>query len=88
MIVDDLYFVNVALFPYKTNPPPIINPNARLPRAISFESLEPIPRRHAQILQRLSAVEHPELSESRPQEIRRKRTDSLSLEKRLSLAGF
>ena len=46
VIIDDLDLVSVAITPYKTDPPLIVDSNAVLALAIAGEFLEPISRRY------------------------------------------
>jgi hypothetical protein len=62
MIVRDLDIVGVALGPSEANTPLIVDPNAHLPCAVSFQSFESITRRVAQVLNRGCGIELPEFA--------------------------
>lgn len=58
MLIYNLYFVGIRFTPPKTDTPLLINPKAILPFPISFELLEPIARRDAEVLQPLCNVKY------------------------------
>jgi len=49
VIIHDFDLVRVALAPYETYPPLVINPNAVLPFSVSAQAFQPIPRWRGQI---------------------------------------
>jgi hypothetical protein len=65
MIVRDLDIVGVALGPSEADTPLIVDSNAHLPCAVSFQSLEPITGRVAQILNRGCGIKLPEFAKAR-----------------------
>jgi len=62
MIVDDLDLVGVAIAPYKTDPPLVVDPYAVLALTIAGQLLEPVSGRNPEVLQRLRVVQHRELA--------------------------
>lgn len=86
MIIDDLHVVRVTILPAEAHAPLIIDANAMLSRPIAPELLEPIPRRHAEILELFRSVEHDELPEHRAMQIARKATDPFPREQALRVA--
>jgi hypothetical protein len=61
MIIDDLDFVRIAITPYKTDPPLVVDPYAVLALTIAGEFLEPLSWWNPKIPQRLGIVQHREL---------------------------
>jgi hypothetical protein len=62
MIVRDLDIIGIALGPSKADTPLIVDPNAHLPCALTFQSFESITGRVAQVLNRGSGIELPEFA--------------------------
>jgi hypothetical protein len=83
VIVDDLDFVCVTVLPVKADAPLIVDSNTVLTSPPAFELLEPVPRRHAEILQALCCVYKPQLSKHDPMKVGGKASDRLPLEKAL-----
>ena len=50
--VGDLNVEGISITPNKADSPLVVDPDAVLPFAVPFQFLQPIPRRHAQILER------------------------------------
>jgi len=80
VIVDDLYVVSIAPFPIETDAPLVIDPDTMLTLPISFESLQAIRRWHAEVSQGLCPIDHPELSQGTPLDVRRKPPNRPSVE--------
>ena len=78
MRVDDLDIVVIRDFPSKANMPLVVDSNAVLPLSITAEFLQPIPRRHAQIVECLGGIDGHELAEHDTTEISRKPPHRLS----------
>ena len=57
MVVNYLNVEGIAIFPCEANPPLIVDPDAELTTAVTREGLEPIARRHPQIIERLRVIE-------------------------------
>lgn len=53
MIVNDLHLLWSSIRPHETDAPLVIDPDAVLTGAISFQRFEPISWRHPEIIQRL-----------------------------------
>lgn len=85
MVVDDLYVVGVALFPAKTNTPPIIDPDAVLTLPIPLQRLQTVRWGHSQVPKCLGSIEHPQLPQSGPLNVCRQSANRLSLEERFGL---
>src|SRR5438876_1089921 len=62
MIVDDFDLPRAVVSPPKADSPLIVDSNAVLPTPITAEFLQPVTRRHTQVVQILRAVEHLQLS--------------------------
>ena len=58
MIVYNLYAVDIAVFPLKTNPPSLIYPNTVLSCAVPSQFFEAIGRWNAQVIEGASVVQH------------------------------
>ena len=66
VVVNDFDFVRIAIPPFKTNPPLIVNPNAVLSLAITSQLFQSIARRSTQIDETFRGVEEQEFSVCRP----------------------
>ncbi len=62
MIVDDFDLPRAVVSPAKADSPLIVDSNAVLPTPITAEFLQPVTRRHTQVIQILRAVEHLQFS--------------------------
>jgi hypothetical protein len=60
MVVDDLDVEGISGTPAEADPPLLIHADAVLPLTITFELLQPVSGRNAQITQDRRSVEHPE----------------------------
>lgn len=63
MVIRYFYLIGVAVTPFKTNPPLVINPDAILAPAITFELLQSISWWHSQVLQALGGIEHDQFAQ-------------------------
>ena len=88
MIVDDLDVECVAVIPAEADPPLIIDPDAMLTLPISREFFEAIPRRHFEVAQRVSRVQHEELLQGRSVDILWELSRALAVEDLLGLWVF
>ncbi len=61
MVVDDLDIIRLTTRPTEANPPLVIYPNAVLPRSLSFQALQSIPRRDSQVFNSLRRVQKQKL---------------------------
>lgn len=86
MVVDDLNVESMTGTPDEADPPLLIHPDAVLPGTVPFELLEAIRRRHPQILQDRSRVEHSKLPERRPLDVWAQSFDGLTTEELLGVA--
>ncbi len=71
VVIDNAYFMRVAVVPAEDDPPLIVDPYAVKPSQISSQRLQAIARRRGQVLKASSRVEHIELSEGRCHDIGR-----------------
>lgn len=74
MVVRDPDGVGVRLFPYKTDPPLVANPNAVLAGPIAFQGLQAVPGRRQQVLQNVRLIQIQELPARGPLDVRGKLT--------------
>src|ERR1039458_3667762 len=63
VIVRDLHAVSVPLVPLEADAVLVVDANAVLPFATSFEPLQPVARRQSQVAQRSGRVQHLQLLE-------------------------
>ena len=70
VVVNDLNLLRSGVTPSKTDPPPVIDPDAVLTRSIALKTLKPIPRGNAQLLEARRRVEHTQLAKSGPADAR------------------
>ena len=85
MVIDNFNIVSVSVQPTKTDPPLIVDSNAVLALAIALQRLEPVTRRHEQILNGPGMVEIQQFSPRRSLD-RPKPRDQLIVKKRLRIA--
>jgi hypothetical protein len=64
VVVDDLDVLRPSLGPPETNTPLLVDADAVGTSPVSLELLEPVPRRHPQIIERLGGIENEQLSQS------------------------
>ena len=57
MIINNFYFIRIAIAPRKTDSPLIIDANAGLPLAASMQRLQPVPRRGSEIAELRNAIQ-------------------------------
>ena len=63
MVVDDLDITCVAVPPFETDPPLLIDANAVLSLPASRQRFKPVGRRNPQIINGGAAIQHPQLAE-------------------------
>ena len=78
MVIHHLNFMRGAIAPDKAKPPLIIDPNAMLPGAITFQRFKPIIRRYAEIIQAYRRIQHAQFAPCHGQNIRRQALRGLS----------
>jgi hypothetical protein len=61
VIVNDLHFVGIALPPFETDAPSLIDANAPLSLPVATQSLQPIPWRYLQVVEGIRCVDLHEL---------------------------
>jgi hypothetical protein len=71
MVVAELDVIPVAVGKPKADPPLIVDRDGMLPRSITFEGVQPIPWRHAQIRELRGNVDGFKLPQRSPSDIRR-----------------
>jgi hypothetical protein len=86
VVVDDLDLVGTTTSPDKADPPLAVDPDTVLAGPISFQLLKAVRWRYAQIVEFDGCVEHPELPQPYPLNIRAKALHSLSPKQPLSVA--
>src|SRR5690606_502729 len=62
MVIDDLHIGGTGLGPAKADAPLVIDANAPLTRAVTAQGLQPVPRRHPEILDGSRSIEIGELA--------------------------
>lgn len=62
MIVDDFDRMSAVVMPDESDAPLAVDPNRMLAPAIASQSLQPVARRHAKVLQALGRVERAKLA--------------------------
>lgn len=85
MVVNDLNIVGIAIPPAEADPPLIVHTDTVLTHSASAESFQPIPRRHAKVVKHSGRIQHPELPERDPLNVRSESLDPLSVEQSLSI---
>jgi hypothetical protein len=78
MVIYHFNIMRGAIAPDKAKPPLIIDPDAMLPSAITFQRFKPIVRRYAKILKAYRSIQHAQLAPCDGQNIRRKALRGLS----------
>lgn len=78
MIIHHFNIMRGTIAPDKAKPPLIIDPDAMLPSAITFQRFKPIVRRYAKILQAYRSIQHAQFAPCDGQNIRRKTLRDLS----------
>jgi hypothetical protein len=86
VVVDDLDLEGVTATPDEADPPLAIDPDAVLPRSIPFQLLESIRWRDPQVFDPLGSVEHPQLPEADPLNVRPEALHALALEEALGVS--
>lgn len=71
MIVHDFHIVRVALAPAKADAPLVVDPDAVLALAITFQRFQSVCRGNPQVFERRRAVEHAQLAARHILNIRR-----------------
>jgi hypothetical protein len=85
MVVNDLDLMGIAFQPSEVDAPLVIDPNTVLPSAASSQLLEPVPPRHAQIIESLSGIDEYKPAQHGALELARISADALPLEETLSV---
>jgi hypothetical protein len=71
MIVGDLDVVSAVVLPHEADAPPVVDPDAVLPRAAASEQLEAVPGRDPQVRERRRGIQLHELAEPHTLQVRR-----------------
>jgi len=79
MIIHQLYFKGMTIFPLKADPPLIVHADAPLPCSLSAELFQPICWRDPQINNRDSPMEHSQFAKRHLLNIRRKLSRSIQV---------
>src|SRR5205085_8638615 len=85
MVINDLRVIDVALAPFKTNAPLVVNANTVLTFTVTEQFLEVIGWWYAQVLQRLCAIQDLQLSPRYTLNVLRQLARELALKQ---LCGF
>jgi hypothetical protein len=72
MIIDNLYLKDIAISPFETDAPLLIDPNTVLPRSVAVQLLQAIGRRNPQVVERHCPIEHPQFPQRQLLDISRK----------------
>ena len=86
MVVDDLDVMRVAGPPSKTDSPLSVDANAVLSSTITFQLLESVRRRNAEVVECRRRIQHSELSEGNALHVRAQSLDRLSMKEALSVS--
>jgi hypothetical protein len=88
VVVGDFYIVRIAPRPAKADAPLVVDANAELAGAVTYELLQPIPRRDSQVVKQNSGIQLAKLSQCRPLHVRPQPPDRLTFKQlaRLSVA--
>jgi len=71
VVIRDFHIMHVAVMPFETNPPLIIDTDAALAFARRRQLFQAIGWRNTQIIQRLRVIQHPQLAEGNSLDFRR-----------------
>ena len=71
MVIGDFHFMGIAAAPHEAYPPPVIDADAMLPRAVARQLFQPIARRDAKELQIGRRVQLKQFAERDAVDIRR-----------------
>ena len=63
MVIHDFHAIGVAVLPFETDTPSVVDANAILPHSISAQFFKSIRRWNAQIIQGYSTVEHTQFAQ-------------------------
>ena len=70
MVIDDLDVVRIGILPSEADPPLIVDADAVPADAIAFQFLKAVPRRHAEVVERLGGIDGDQLPQHDPPELR------------------
>jgi hypothetical protein len=87
VIIHNFHVVGVSVAPHKTDTPLVVDADAVLSRAVMFQLMKPVTRRHSQIHQALGRVKHQKLSPSWLPDVRES-ADILIMKKPLRVRGL
>jgi len=85
MIIHDFDVQGIPIVPLEANPPLVVDANTMLSAPIAAQSFQAIGRRHAQILQCLRTIQHPQLAQRNLLNIGRQPARPLAIEDFLRL---
>ena len=86
MVVDDLDVMRVAGPPSKTDSPLSVDADAVLSSTITFQLLESVRRRNAEVVECRRRIHHSELSEGNALHVRAQSLDRLSMKEALCVS--
>lgn len=87
MVVHDLDPLGAPVLPDEADPPPVVDPDGVLPGAVPAKGLEPVARRHPQVVEPAGGVEHDQLPVGPGVEVRREGSRALPAEQPLRVGA-
>jgi hypothetical protein len=84
VIIHDFYVKRILALPAEANPPLVINPDAVLAFAVTFQRFQVVAVGHAQVVQSPGLMQQQKLSPGRPLNLRRQAPGRLVVEQPLS----
>ena len=85
MVIRDLHIEGITLLPHETDSPLVVDADTVLSGSIPFQTLQPVPRWNAQIVQCVGVVQHTEFAPSNGLDASWQRSGMVSLP---DLCGF
>ena len=88
MVVDDFDVVRIGVFPSEADASLIVDTDTVLARAIPFQLLKAVPRRHPRVVERLGGIHGDQFPQHHPAEFRRVSSHRLAAEqaRRITIA--
>ena len=86
MVVDDLDIASVSVRPPEAYSPPIVDADTELAFSVSRKLFESVARRYAEIIEGLCGVQHVQLYQRSPLDVRREFPGPFPLKHRLCVA--
>jgi len=86
VVINDLDVMGVTILPVEADAPLVIDPDTVLAAPPTFELLQAIARRHAEIFERIRGVQSDKLSQHSLQQVGWKTPDSLAIKQAIGVA--